>query len=157
MPEVADHQVLGTPKPGARVLLESADGAPLLVAQRYGRGTSIVMGTAGTWRWQMGLPSEDQRHERFWQSLLGELAARARPRLDLAAGPAVLRGGDATTVTVDALAADFTPLEVPTLAARVTAPDGSTPCALELLADAARPGRFSGALALDADGPWGSP
>lgn len=154
LPEVADHQTLGTPKPGAQVLLESDAGEPVLVAQRYGRGTSLVLGTGGTWRWQMRLPSEDLSHERFWRSLLGELAARARPRLDLDAGPAVLRDADATTLTVDALAADFTPLADPTLGVRVTAPDGTTRT-LELVADAARPGRYGGALALDADGPWG--
>jgi len=153
LPEVADHQALGTPKPGARVLLESADGAPMFVAQRYGRGTSLVLGTSGTWRWQMGMPSEDESHERFWRSVLGELAARALPRLELSAGPEVIRDGEATTVTVDALGADFTPLAVPTLGARVTAPDGSTR-ALELVADAAVPGRYAAPLALDDDGPW---
>jgi len=154
LPEVADNQTVGTPKPGARVLLENGSGEPLLVAQRYGRGTSLVLGTGGTWRWQMGLSSEDESHERFWRSLLGELGARALPRLDLAVGPGVLRDADSTRVSVDALGADFTPLSAPTLAAQVTAPDGSTRT-LELVADAATEGRYSATLPLDADGPWG--
>ncbi|MCB1757168.1 MAG: VWA domain-containing protein, partial [Gammaproteobacteria bacterium] len=73
MPEVADYQLPGELKPGARSLLEiSLDGqaSPLLVQQRYGRGFSYVLATGGTWRWQMQLPSDDQRHETFWRQLL---------------------------------------------------------------------------------------
>ena len=43
---------------------------PLLVHQRYGLGNVYVLATGGTWRWQMQLPHEDQRHETFWRQLL---------------------------------------------------------------------------------------
>ena len=154
LPEVADRQSLGRPKPGARVLLADERDEPVLVAQRYGRGSSFVLGTSGTWRWQMGMPSEDESHERFWRALVGELTSRSQPRLSIATGGAVVRDADATRVTVDALAADFTPLAAATLRAEITAPDGGQR-ALELLADPVRPGRFSAELPLDADGPWG--
>ena len=52
---------------------ERAD--PLLVTQRYGRGATWLLGTASTWRWQMRLPLEDQRHE----TVLAAVAARRWP------------------------------------------------------------------------------
>jgi len=66
LPEIADSQLVGTPKPGAVVLLEVEDSngsnaRPLLVWQRYGRGHSAVMGSSGTWRWQMRLDSTEFR------------------------------------------------------------------------------------------------
>ena len=154
LPEVADRQSLGRVKPGARVLLSDERDEPVLVAQRYGRGNSFVLGTSGTWRWQMGMPSEDESHERFWRALVGELAARAQPRLSIDTGEAIVRDADATFVTVDALAADFTPLVAATLRAEVTTPSGAQR-SIELLADPARAGRFTAEVALDADGAWG--
>ena len=43
---------------------------PFLTTQNYGRGRTAVLATAGTWRWQMSQPLEDQTHEQFWQQLL---------------------------------------------------------------------------------------
>ena len=154
LPMVADRQTLGAPKPGARVLLASADGEPVLVAQRYGRGNSLVLGTGGTWRWQMGLPSDDESHERFWRALLGELVVSSQPRLALASDGPVVRDADSAEVVLDALGADFRPLSQPSLQASVTTPSGATR-RVELVADAARAGRYVGSVPLDADGPWG--
>lgn len=154
LPDVADTQALGTMKPGARVLLDDGDGNAVLVAQRYGRGVSLVFGTSGTWRWQMGLPSDDDRHERVWQGLLGDMVGQSRPRVSVATPAAIYRDADATPVAVDVLNPDFTPLIDATLQATVVAPDGSRRT-LELFGDSATPGRFTGEVALPEDGPWG--
>ncbi|GIT15410.1 MAG: hypothetical protein CM1200mP36_11660 [Gammaproteobacteria bacterium] len=34
-----------------------------------------MLASGGTWRWQMQLPSEDQRHETFWRQVLHALAS----------------------------------------------------------------------------------
>jgi uncharacterized membrane protein len=86
LPALADLQTLGRLKPGAVVLLEAVSAnqaVPLLVTQRYGRGASYLMASATTWRWQMRLPSEDQRHEMFWRQLLHVLATPAPLRISL--------------------------------------------------------------------------
>ena len=44
--------------------------------QRYGPARH-VLATGGTWRWQMQLPHEDQRHETFWRQLLQAVATTA--------------------------------------------------------------------------------
>src|SRR5690606_5103075 len=73
MPSLQGVYVSGRPKPGATVLMQhpslSWQNAPLpiLTAQRYGAGRSMVLATASSWRWQMLMPSEDQSHERLWR------------------------------------------------------------------------------------------
>jgi uncharacterized membrane protein len=76
LPEIADYQLIGNLKPAAATLLTfdvAGETHPLLVNQPYGRGFSYILATGGTWRWQMSLPLEDQRHETFWRQLLREM------------------------------------------------------------------------------------
>ncbi|HLF12468.1 MAG TPA: hypothetical protein VJA26_14800, partial [Gammaproteobacteria bacterium] len=80
LPDLADFQHLDGLKPGASTLLEASIAGrtePLLVHQRYGLGNAYILATGGTWRWQMQLPHEDQRHETFWRQLLQALATNA--------------------------------------------------------------------------------
>jgi len=80
MPDIMDFQYLDEPKPGAITLLEAevqGGREPLLLHQHYGLGNAYILATGGTWRWQMGLPHEDQRHETFWRQLLQTLSAAA--------------------------------------------------------------------------------
>jgi uncharacterized membrane protein len=109
MPELADFQHLGELKPGAEVLLE-ADFAghtePLLVHQRYGLGNSYILATGGTWRWQMLLPHEDQRHEIFWRQLLQAIATSSPQPVTLTSKRVFY--GDESTVTLRAEVRDKT-------------------------------------------------
>jgi uncharacterized membrane protein len=88
MPELADFQEVGELKPGAETLLEAdfmGKTEPLLVQQHYGLGNAYVLTTGGTWRWQMQLPHEDQRHETFWRQLLQAAASTAPTPVTLTA------------------------------------------------------------------------
>ena len=136
------------------MLLETGAGDPVLARQRYGRGASLVLATGGTWRWQMRLPSEDERHERFWRGLVGSLAGASPARLDVRPASEVVRDAGATAFTIDARDADWTPLSAEALSATLVAPDGTRTDA-SLVADPNVPGRFSVGATLDADGPWG--
>jgi uncharacterized membrane protein len=103
MPDLADFQHVGNPKPGAQVLLDATiDGKeePLLVQQRFGNGMSYVFATGGSWRWQMQLPHEDQRHETFWRQLLQAIASTA-PQAVTLSSPSVFYG-DQSEVTLRA-------------------------------------------------------
>ncbi len=76
LPEIADYQLIDSLKPAAATLLTfdaAGETHPLLVNQPYGRGFSYILATGGTWRWQMSLPLDDQRHETFWRQLLREM------------------------------------------------------------------------------------
>lgn len=88
LPALADYQDLGALKPAATRLLDikvKERRQPLLVVQNYGRGRAYLLATGGTWRWQMSLPREDQRHEGFWRQLARGLAAAAPQQFELSA------------------------------------------------------------------------
>jgi uncharacterized membrane protein len=62
---------LGGVKPAATVLAETADGLPMIVSQRYGKGRTLAIAFDTTWRWVMS-PSEDNTAEmqkRFWRQV----------------------------------------------------------------------------------------
>lgn len=158
LPELADFQSLGQVKPGALTLLERQAGdnrapEPLLVAQRYGRGQSLVLGTSGSWRWQMRLPSEDMRHERFWRQLLGMTVEQSLPRLRLQPDKPLYRDADSARLSLVAYNADYTDLQVSELPVSFTDPDGMTQV-ISLYPENDRPGHYSGQVPLNSDGPY---
>jgi len=100
LPDLADFQTLGELKPGAETLLEAqfaGNTAPLLVQQRYGLGNVYVLATGGTWRWQMQLPHEDQRHETFWRQFL-QAAATTAPQPVTLTSERVFYGDESTVM-----------------------------------------------------------
>ena len=160
LPDLADVQSLGAVKPGALVLLEhtavdpgASSTSPLLVLQRYGKGQSAVFGTSGTWRWQMGLESTDQRHERFWRQLVTMLVDGVIPRISVATAEPVYRDSNSAMVSVNAYTAEFEPLQQASLSVRMTLPDG-TEQSVELQADSLQAGRYEGSVETPLDGPY---
>jgi len=126
LPSLTDFQNIGALRPGAVVLLEAVSGQaegqradPLLVTQRYGRGSTWLLATATTWRWQMRLPVEDQRHELFWRQLLHALTTPAPERLSLMPDHSVY--SDESTATLEAQVLDESFKPVPGVAVSVTA------------------------------------
>ncbi len=118
LPPLADYQVIGDLRPGAVVLLEAAAGtgtrattAPLLVTQRYGRGSTWILATSTTWRWQMLLPTEDEKHETFWRQLVYALAAPAPTRVSLTPARPVFEDETAVTLEAEVLGKDFLPMQ----------------------------------------------
>ena len=138
LPMLADHQHLGTPKPGATVILEAFGGIgiragadvvvrggsakPLLVTQPYGYGRTAVLATGSTWRWRMRTPPEDTRHSLFWRHLIRHFAGSALPRRSLS----LAADGDALDVRVALKNPRFEPLTDTAVTVQVTAPDGES-------------------------------
>lgn len=88
LPEIADYQLTGSLKPAAVTLLNADTDVgqiPLLMTQTFGRGHAYILASGGTWRWQMSLPLEDQKHETFWRQLLRALVASAPENISLVA------------------------------------------------------------------------
>ena len=83
MPQLQGINVTGPVKAGATILAVHPtlslrnESLPVIAYERFGRGRSMVIATASTWRWQMLLPHEDMSHERFWRQVLRWLAAPA--------------------------------------------------------------------------------
>lgn len=160
LPELANVQSVGQVKPGALVLLERPSvlpGAyraePLFVIQRYGRGQSAVLGSSGTWRWQMSLPSDDQRHERFWRQTLAALVEDTQQRLSVETTDTVYRDSDSSQLALLAYNPDYSHLQVSSLPVSVTQPDGSVGT-VNLYPDNQRPGRYLGTIPLNDDGAY---
>jgi hypothetical protein len=61
-------------KPGAQVLLETAEDVPkpLVVYSRFGSGTVLYLGTDELWRWRYR--PGPLTHDRFWGSILQQIA-----------------------------------------------------------------------------------
>lgn len=160
LPALADAQSVGQPKPGAITLLERVSlGAQLtapealLVTQRYGKGRSAVLGTSGTWRWQMSLPSDDDRHERFWGQFLSALVVSSTPPINIFIDYPVVRDAETTSVVLTAYNPDFSPVQESTYPVRLTSSEGVI-STVQLYADAENPGKFSGRVPVGGDGPF---
>jgi uncharacterized membrane protein len=128
LPPLTNYQELGTLRPGAVVLLEAVTGervSPLLVTQRYGRGSTWLLATATTWHWQMQLPVEDQRHETFWKQLVYMLIAPAPPRLSLQPERPVYEDGTAVTLEAEVLDETYKPAVEPAITIAASAPSGA--------------------------------
>ena len=105
MPGLTNINYLGRVKPGAVVLAEKPEdefGAsePILAVQRYGKGRSAALMTASTWRWQMLLPAEDSRHERFWRQLIRWVVASAPDQVDVDLGASRIAPEEEIPLTV---------------------------------------------------------
>lgn len=101
LPEIADYQLTGNLKPAAVTLLNAETDVgqiPLLISQPFGKGNAYILATGGTWRWQMSLPLEDQKHETFWRQLLRALVATAPENVSLVADG----NGDSGTISLRA-------------------------------------------------------
>ena len=155
MPEIADYQYLDDIKPGAVTLLEAdiqGTSHPLLVHQRYGRGNAYILATGGTWRWQMQLPSEDQRHETFWRQMLRAMAASAPHPIVLSAER--LFYGDETEITLRAEVKDkeYLPVADAAVTVSVTAAAGGAAGIVEMQAIPGEPGMYAATIQADQTG-----
>jgi uncharacterized membrane protein len=150
LPDIADYQAIGALRPAAVTLLEyTVDNRaqPLLVAQPYGRGHSYILATGGTWRWQMSLPVEDQRHESFWRQLIRGLVAPVPERFELSGEI----HGDELAIHAEVRDARHAPESDISVAAVLTQSSGE-PVTLNLRPVPAQPGIFSGAVRTDVPG-----
>ncbi len=130
MPGLTSINLLGPVKPGAAVLAEKPDdafggGEPLLVVQRYGKGRSAALATASTWRWQMLLEADDERHARFWRQFARWLAASAPSRVNVSMDGDRFAPGDEIAARVDAFDERYRPVSEADLRATLTDPFGT--------------------------------
>jgi uncharacterized membrane protein len=154
LPLLTDVQSLGALRPGATVLLEAlANGVaqPLLVTQRYGRGSSWLLGTASTWHWQMRLSHDDGRHGMFWRQLLHGLAAGAPQQISLRIPQRVFDDQSAIPVEAEILDAQFKPVNDAVVSIDMAA-EASANSSWRLVPSGRGDGRYSTTLNAEAPG-----
>ena len=130
MPHLTSINLLGGVKPGAQVLAVKPEdrhgsGEILFAVQRYGKGRTAALATSSTWRWQMLLEAEDERHERFWKQFIRWLAASAPARVDLETSSSRLSLGERHQLDVRIYDETYFPLSGVELRATVQSPDKS--------------------------------
>lgn len=131
MPAVTLPEVVAEIKPAATVLLEARNKTtnrvtPLLVEQRYGRGRTLSLLAADTWRWRLMLDSQNKSFEKFWLNLSRYLVESVRHKVE--AAPERLFYGSKEPVKIKVEVGDekFNHVAGAQVTARVTTPAGNT-------------------------------
>lgn len=157
MPLLANYAAMGTPKPGAVVLMNVVPPGkrptPLLAIQNYGHGRTAIFATAGTWRWKMLQDHADKTHATYWQQLLRWLVSETPGQVSGAIPRQVL--SDETNVPFRAVIRDKTYQTVAgaTAQAVITQPDGGT-ATVDLKPDPLEPGTYTGDYTADKAGAY---
>ena len=131
LPPISVSQVLANVKPGASVLLEvrrvegaGSQSAPLLVQQRYGRGQTLALTAADTWRWRMRMDSKNNAHETFWRQMLRYVVSGTPRQIEIGAERDVYAMDDIVNIVADIRDKRFNPVSDAHATARVTKPSG---------------------------------
>ncbi|MGV3709593.1 MAG: hypothetical protein ACO1Q7_12200, partial [Gemmatimonas sp.] len=151
LPPLTSVNNLGSPRSGATVLLngvtETNVTTPVLAFQRYGRGTSAILGVQDTWLWKMdaSIAVEDVTFATFWRQLLRWLIESSPDQIELAAVPG--RVGPGESVTLRALVNDsaFVDVNNALVSAHITSPTGrisDVPLEWSLREDGSYTGKF---------------
>jgi len=130
LPSISVSEVLTNIKPGASVLLEarregSAQPAPLLIQQRYGRGQTLALTAADTWRWRMKMDSKNNAHETFWRQMLRYLVSGTPQQIEIGTEKEVYALDDNVNIVADIRDKRFNPVADAHATARVTKPSGT--------------------------------
>jgi uncharacterized membrane protein len=154
LPALASIAHVGGTRPGAQVLAVAltAGGTPqpLIAAQRYGQGRSMVFAGEASWRWRMMLPAEDASYETIWRQLARWITAGSQSAVTIGAmSPSV--AGITDRISVVVRDDDFQPVANAEVAIVLTAPNGEKrqlPAALSSPQD----GRYAVATRFDQQG-----
>ena len=128
LPELADYQRVGDPRPGATVLLEvGPEGrrSPLLAMQRYGYGRTAIFATGGSWRWKMLRDHRDNLHYNYWRQLLRWLVTDAPRQVSTELSDQILFDRSDVSVTTRVRDKKWKPVNDATVTARIVMPDGT--------------------------------
>ena len=113
-------------QPGAVVLAETQEKAPLLVAREYGRGRVLAFAGDTTWKWW--LAGHQALHKRFWRQSVLWLARKdetAENRVWVKLDQRRFRPGSRVEFSAGAETPEGEPLPDAVLQAEIMAPDGT--------------------------------
>jgi uncharacterized membrane protein len=130
MPQLANYQEVGEPKPGATALLDvypaNRRPSPLLVTENYGRGRTAVFATGGSWRWKMWTDHADKTAPSFWQQMFRYLVTDAPNQVSSTTPKAVLSDDTRLPLRVEVRDKEFNLVNNAKVQARFLGPEGGT-------------------------------
>ena len=154
LPSLAAVAHVGGARPGAQVLAVALTAGgnpqPLIAAQRYGQGRSMVFAGEASWRWRMLRPATDNSYETIWRQLARWITAGAQGPVTIAAmSPSV--AGVTDRVSVIVRDEDFVPVPNAEVAVQITAPTGEKRALVAALSNP-QEGRYAVASRFDQSG-----
>jgi uncharacterized membrane protein len=135
-------------KPGATILAQgsvpdSRGQSPVILAfQRFGRGKSVALTAANTWRWRMGLEHTDNLHQLFWKQMLRWLVSDVPDPVAVTTDRHSYSPEDSAGIQLEANDPSFLPLNDARATARIKAPSGQS-TSLDLAWDVEKDGLYS--------------
>jgi uncharacterized membrane protein len=143
-------------KPGATVLAQAQsdsrrDSPVLLAFQRYGKGKSVSLATASTWRWRMELDHRDNTHELFWKQMLRWLVSDAPDPVNAQADKHSYSLEEGVAIRAEVADKTFSPVNNARVSAQVKSPSGQL-STVTLTWSVNREGQYSGFFKPQEDG-----
>jgi hypothetical protein len=130
VPQFADYQEVGAPKPGATTLLNIAPPnrkpSPLLVVENYGRGRTAALATGGVWRWRMWTDHNDKSQPMFWQQMFRYLVTDAPGQVTATTPKTVVADNAHIPIRVEVRDKQFNPANNAQVQARFLGPEGTS-------------------------------
>ena len=130
MPQLANYQEVGDPKPGATVLLNVLPAghrpSPLLITENFGHGRTALFATGGSWRWKMWTPHDDKTQPMFWQQIFRYLVTDTPGQVVATTPKAVLADDARVPIRVEVRDKQYKPVTNANVQARFLSPDGSS-------------------------------
>jgi uncharacterized membrane protein len=151
MPQLQGVNVTGRAKPGATVLAVhptlrfQGNLLPIMAYERYGRGRTMAITTATTWRWQMLRPYEDTSHEKLWRQILRWLTTDTPARVEIELERSRFSSGDDVKVRARVHDQRFEPVDNATVWLKITDP-GEAIQDLRMGGNIAQPGEYGAAF-----------
>ncbi len=154
LPALASVAPIGGPRPGAQVLVVATSGGgaplPLIAAQRYGQGRSLVFAGEASWRWRMMRPATDLSYETIWRQLARWITAGSAAPVAIAPMTPTVPG-ITERISVTVRNEDFAPVANAEVSLTLTAPDGEARLLTPALASP-QDGRYAVAARFDHPG-----
>lgn len=128
MPQLQGVNVTGRAKPGATVLAVhptlrfQGNPLPVLAYERYGRGRTMAITTATTWRWQMLMPYEDTSHAKLWRQILRWLTTDTPARVEIVLERSRFSSGDDVKIRARVYDQRYEPVNNATVWLKITDP-----------------------------------
>jgi hypothetical protein len=96
----------------------------MLVEERYGRGRTLALMAADTWRWRMMLESKDKSFETFWRNLLRYLVDAVRRPVEASTERTFYGRNEAVRIRAEVADEKYISVNNAQVKARVITPSG---------------------------------
>ena len=157
VPALVGFNPTNGPKPGATVLAHGSapdvrGQSPVILAfQRFGRGKSMALTTASTWRWRMELDSHDNLYETFWKQLLRWLVSDVPDQVNVEAEKSSYSPDESAVIRAEVNDGSFLHLNNAQVVAHVKSPSGQI-STVPLTWDVDKEGQYSAPFKGDEEG-----